>query len=109
MKANHLLLATTLAVAVASPQVSVSELVGTQTKFTLGSYIVGGQYLLADPSNSNFQHEYGHYMQSQLWGLLYIDVIAVPSLISATTDKHWMEKDASTRAYDYFMRNGLIA
>ena len=34
--------------------------------FTIGSYINGDKNIRADPYNYLFQHEYGHYLQSQL-------------------------------------------
>ena len=53
-------------------------------------------------------HEYGHYLQSQEYGFLYLYVIGLPSLISAKKDKDnshtsfWTEVDASARAAKYF-------
>ena len=53
-------------------------------------------------------HEYGHYMQTQFMGSLYIPIVAVPSLISAGLfpgSDHkfrWFEVDASRRAADHF-------
>src|SRR5690606_3518574 len=35
---------------------------------TLGSYVIGERGLQADPDNALFQHEYGHYLQSQSSG-----------------------------------------
>lgn len=40
--------------------------------FTLGSFIIGHRGLHADPNNSLFQHEYGHYLQSRASGPLYL-------------------------------------
>ena len=77
--------------------------------FTLGSYIIGHRGLQADPDNSLFQHEYGHYLQSQSSGLFYLQRYALPSLIDAMGDSnhkyHAVEQDANIRAYKYFMKN----
>jgi len=75
--------------------------------FTLGSYISGGHTLRADPSNPLFQHEYGHYLQSQDFGPLYLNNYAIPSLMSAIfshkTHKHYYtEQDANKRAIKYW-------
>src|SRR5690606_29462459 len=56
-----------------------------QTGLTLGSYINGNNTLRADPNNSLFQHEYGHYIQSQNFGLFYLSKVGIPSLLSKNT------------------------
>jgi RHS repeat-associated protein len=80
---------------------------------TLGSYILGGNTIEADANNSLFQHEYGHYLQSQTFGPGYLIGIAIPSGISAgllnAGDYYghmnfYSEKDASTRSHNYFHR-----
>lgn len=50
---------------------------------TLGSYILGDNTIIADPSTGLFQHEYGHYLQSQSVGLLYSFIYGLPSLFDA--------------------------
>ena len=76
--------------------------------FTLGSYIIGDKSIAADPSNSTFQHEYGHYLQSQASGPLYLAKYALPSLYDAIKDSdgnhyaHPTEQDANARAIAYF-------
>ncbi len=67
--------------------------------FTLGSYIMGGPTLRADPSNPYFQHEYGHYLQSRIYGFAYMTTFATPSLVSA-----WLDDGTSTSKWehDYF-------
>ena len=76
--------------------------------FTLGSYINGDSSIRADPYNSLFQHEYGHYLQSQKFGLLYLGKFAIPSIINGMSvspkDHHLFgaEQDANSRAYSYF-------
>ncbi len=81
---------------------------------TLGNFIVGSNELQADPNNWLFQHEYGHYIQSQKLGPTYFTRVALPSLISAIkdTDKNsynhdnfWVERDANKRALLYFNSN----
>lgn len=50
--------------------------------FTLGSFINGGRNLHADPDNALFQHEYGHYLQSQNSGLfIYLFTLFRASLM----------------------------
>jgi RHS repeat-associated protein len=39
---------------------------------TQGNFIVGDESIQADANNSLFQHEYGHYIQSQRIGLVFI-------------------------------------
>jgi RHS repeat-associated protein len=79
--------------------------------FTLGSYIQGGPDIEADPSNAVFQHEYGHYLQSQEFGHRYLGSCALPSLISAFNDNNdgtwnhsyfYTEQDANLRALAYW-------
>ncbi len=76
--------------------------------FTLGSYIQGDYTLEADPNNTLFQHEYGHYLQSKASGPLYLAKYAIPSLYDAAKDNvgtHWAhptEQDANARALKYF-------
>lgn len=55
---------------------------------TLGSYIIGEKGLHADPYNKLFQHEYGHYVQSQRTGLGYLFSHGLPSLLSAIRNKN---------------------
>ena len=61
-----------------------------------------------DPYSSQvFAHEYGHYLQSQSYGLSYLLVIGVPSALSALfrNPNHLYnryEKEASTKGAIYF-------
>ena len=64
-------------------------------------------------------HEYGHYIQSQVFGLSYLFAVGVPSLISAsgasqvsgeprgvsTHDFRWYERQANRNAARYFRRH----
>lgn len=74
-----------------------------------GSFIVGDNRLRADASTSLFQHEYGHYIQSQRFGLFYYSEVGIPSLISAsgrrTHNRHLVEQDANIRAFKYFSKH----
>ena len=77
---------------------------------TLGNFITGGDDLKADPYNSLFQHEYGHYIQSQRYGYAYMTGIGLPSLMDVKQDvnnhKYFdIERDANYRAYRYFCKN----
>ena len=70
---------------------------------TLGSYINGKNSLAPDPGNSTFQHEYGHYIQSQEMGLTYLARIGFPSIMSNSDhDYRPVEIDANRRAFQYF-------
>ena len=62
--------------------------------------------------NKMFLHEYGHYIQSQQHGPVYLFTVGIPSLQSAIlqTDNpnspshhdRWFEADASYKGMDYF-------
>jgi len=76
---------------------------------TLGSYIIGNNEMEAKPENKWFQHEYGHYLQSQDVGLKYLFDYGLPSLLSAAKNDptydhgtHSVEQDANKLAYMYF-------
>lgn len=74
---------------------------------TMGSFILGNRGIEADPYNSLFQHEYGHYLQSKAYGFGYISKYALPSLFdtfspSTDHDFHPIEQDANARAFRYF-------
>ena len=83
--------------------------------FTLGCYIMGNRGLHADPNNTLFQHEYGHYLQSQSFGLFYIQRCGLPSLFDTMRSEdsklkkphkhHAVEQDANIRAYKYFHKH----
>ena len=79
--------------------------------FTVGNYIIGDRSIEASPYNVLFQHEYGHYLQSQSLGFTYSFKVALPSLIDAwindqsTHERAWFEKDANARALNYWKSN----
>ena len=75
--------------------------------FTLSSFINGDKSISADPYNHLFQHEYGHYLQSQDLGPTYLFKVALPSLIDCgmhpnTHNRAWFEEDANARAIAYW-------
>jgi len=68
-----------------------------------GTYINGDNSIDADANNPLFQHEHGHYLQSQSMGLAYYSRIAIPSVRSkGDHDFHPVEQDANRRAFLYF-------
>ena len=79
---------------------------------TIGYYTAGPEGYKADWRDHLFVHEYGHYVQSQQHGPLYLLTVAVPSLQSAilwtnnpNSPSHnirWFEADANYKAADYF-------
>ena len=79
------------------------------TAYTLSSYIIGGKDLKAENGNPTFQHEYGHYLQSRVFGPLYMTKVAIPSLLSKNTaasphHNNPAEQDANKRAFLYFKK-----
>jgi hypothetical protein len=79
---------------------------GSGSTVTLGNYINGSQNLAADPNNTLFQHEYGHYLQSQSMGWAYLPRIGIPSILSKGDHRlHPVEQDANRRAFLYFNKN----
>ncbi len=71
-----------------------------------GSYIVGDNSIEADANNSLFQHEYGHYLQSQSMGNAYYARVGIPSALSTGDHEfHPVEQDANRRAFIYFNSN----
>lgn len=102
------------------------------TGFTLGSYIniKTNQVIPKDgdnfaPYNDDvYAHEYGHYIQSQKSGFMYLSKYGIPSLVDYLSNKgekvfyhhvsiekhhtYWAEIDADKRAADYFIGNGYM-
>ena len=75
---------------------------------TQGNFIVGANEIAADPNNSLFQHEYGHYLQSQEMGLGYYSRVGIPSILSRSAERHRfhpVEQDANRRAFQYFSKH----
>ena len=80
---------------------------GNWTAMTMGNFIMGGDGLAPEVNNKTYQHEYGHYLQSQDLGPYYVMLIAIPSIMSKVIkkgDHHFSdtEQDANIRAYNYF-------
>jgi len=75
--------------------------------FAVGNNIFGPRGFRPDFRDHLFVHEYGHYLQSQVWGPLYIPLVGIPSVQSAAfwPEKHenrWFEAEASRKANTYF-------
>lgn len=81
------------------------------TGFSLGCFIHGDDEMTASVDNPVFRHEYGHYLQSRDWGLLYLHKFALPSLWNAgdtsfgKNPDFYTEVDANKRAFRYFSKN----
>lgn len=89
--------------------VLTSKSISGKRAVTLGSFIVGNRQTVADPNNTTFQHEYGHYLQSQEMGLGYMFGVGIPSFVSAIKeDNHKFksfERDANWKAFVYFNKH----
>ena len=76
--------------------------------FTLGSYINGPKGFKANWKDHLFVHEYGHYIQGQWFGPLYIPVVATTSVLSAAGlggedhGSRWFEVQASRMGAKHF-------
>lgn len=83
--------------------------------YSIGGYIFGGDDFRANWHDHLYVHEYGHYLQSLIWGLAFVPCIALPSLLSAAGlvtggvahCKRWFEVDASRRAAKYMLKRRL--
>lgn len=53
-------------------------------------------------NNQLYIHEYGHYIQSQRWGPIYVFSIGLPSLISAIRDEKIPYDPYNASTHDYF-------
>lgn len=86
-----------------------SSMLERTAAITIGNYITGSEKIKADPYNEIFQHEYGHYIQSQKFGYAYITAIGFPSLFNAKNGDNHKEQpyelDANIRALKYFEKN----
>ena len=88
--------------------------IGSFIKMNINDKIKGDftEYVLTHPL---FMHEYGHYIDSQTFGLTYMLNIAIPSFFSAMSDekedgiyKHnyrWYEMNANKNANKYFNKH----
>ena len=104
----------------------IDEYRGKQNGITIGRFINMNDRD-AKPINENgdfdptqdgmYMHEYGHYLQSQLFGPLYLFSHGITSFVDAmksehikgtnykTHDFYWTEIDANKRAKKYFVEN----
>ena len=82
---------------------------GMGTTATLGNYIIGNKALRAADDNSLFQHEYGHYIQSQRLGPAYWPVVAIPSAWNVKFGENHRyqsyEMNANYLSFMYFNKN----
>ncbi len=74
---------------------------------SLGNIIIGSEGLSPVVGNQLFMHEYGHSLQSRSFGILYLFIFGLPSLLSVVfrgSNHHhsFVEKSANKLAYDYF-------
>lgn len=71
----------------------------------LGSYILAKPVIHAVPDNRMFQHEYGHYLQSQRMGVAYFVRVGLPAIMSkGDHDAHPVEIDCNREGFLYFNR-----
>ena len=89
------------------------KLSGVFGGMSLSPFIICDEQFKKEPSNHLFQHEFGHVIQSRIWGPLYILVIGIPSVISASINSYenhmskWQEQDANKKALKYFKSKQL--
>lgn len=70
---------------------------------SLGSYILAKEVIKPDPDNKMFQHEYGHYLQSQRMGIAYLIRVGLPAILSkGDHDRHPVEVSCNAEACAYF-------
>ncbi len=88
--------------------VMATDFLDKGTGFSLGCFIHGDDQMTASVDNPVFRHEYGHYLQSRDWGLLYVPKFALPSWWNAKDSgfgkqhNFYTEVDANKRAFRYF-------
>jgi hypothetical protein len=106
------------ATAISGPNIYNSDNAPLAT--TYGSFMIGINGFRADGNSELFAHEYGHYMQSQASGPLYLYKYGIPSALTGSSsglfgwdpvphtafrgdhDDHWVERDASRRGFEHF-------
>lgn len=90
---------------------ALSGATGKGKAFTIGHYSFGPENYKADWRDHLFVHEYGHYIQSQYLGPLYLNVVGLPSLASTAFVKkltgiehgnRWFETWANDLGARYF-------
>jgi len=75
---------------------------------SLGNYLnngipgaIEGDFDIYVTQNSLYMHEYGHYVDSQMYGRGYMSIIGFPSAFGS----EWTERRANREAYKYFKHN----
>lgn len=98
---------------------SIAVSIGNYINVRTHSYTDFDKYILTDQT---VMHEYGHTIDSRIWGPLYLPVIGLPSLISVKNSRtiyhkslrttthriKWYERSASRKAKKYFSKYGVI-
>lgn len=70
---------------------------------SLGSYILADERIKANYNNKLFQHEYGHYLQSQRMGWAYLISVGLPAIFSkGDHDRNPVEVSCNAEAWTYF-------
>jgi RHS repeat-associated protein len=81
--------------------------IGNYININIRDEITGNfdERVLSDPL---YMHEYGHTVDSRIFGLSYLFAIGIPSIISAAGDgehsTYWTEKRANRHAKNYFRK-----
>lgn len=78
--------------------------------FTIGNYVnmsIHGEITMPFRDwclygDQMYLHEYGHTIQSQIWGISYLLVVGLPSLISASKSKQIDGDPYGAYTHDYF-------
>lgn len=99
------------------------ENAGYNDGVSIGNYIntniynqITGDFKNYVVNSPMYMHEYGHTIDSRVFGLSYLLAIGIPSLYSANRANHdpawdhdefWTEKRANIRAEKYFKKFGV--
>lgn len=75
---------------------------------SIGNYInidlrgeITGDFTSYVLSDDLFMHEYGHYVQSQIFGLSYLFAVGIPSLISASSPRQIIGEPTGVTTHDF--------
>lgn len=79
---------------------ALSGVTGGTSAVTIGHYSLGPKGYVADWRDHLFVHEYGHYIQSQRFGLSFLPVIGIPSLLSAWKTSGWENMEHRQRWFE---------
>lgn len=80
--------------------VALSNTTSGGAAVTVGHYTMGPENYKADYHDNLFVHEYGHYIQAQRMGGLYLRVVGIPSLLSASCTSAWVGTTHSQRWFE---------